>query len=99
MNIFKNPNIQRLARVFETELDRASHKVRSAEGPERLQKSDSVQLSSEAKLLGAIQQRLAEAPDVRRERVEALKQAIARGTYHVSGEDIADAMIREGKLP
>jgi len=29
-------------------------------------------------------------PDVRRDRVEALKAQIEAGTYHVSGEDIAD---------
>ena len=33
-------------------------------------------------------------PDVREDRVRALKAQIESGTYNVSGEDIADLMIR-----
>ena len=33
-------------------------------------------------------------PDMREDRVNALKAQIENGTYHVSGEDIADLMIR-----
>ena len=35
-----------------------------------------------------------ELPDIREERVRALKAQIDKGTYHVSGEDIADLIIR-----
>ena len=33
-------------------------------------------------------------PDVREDRVQSLKAQIESGTYHVSGEDIADLIIR-----
>lgn len=33
-------------------------------------------------------------PDVREDRVQALKAQIENGTYHVSSEDIADLIIR-----
>ena len=33
-------------------------------------------------------------PDARAERVQALKAQVENGTYHVSGEDIADQLIR-----
>ena len=33
-------------------------------------------------------------PDTRSDRVQALKAQIENGTYHVSGEDIADLIIR-----
>lgn len=37
---------------------------------------------------------LSQVPDVRADRVQALKAQIENGTYHVSGEDIADLIIR-----
>jgi flagellar biosynthesis anti-sigma factor FlgM len=38
---------------------------------------------------------LAETPDVRAERVAALKKAIDEGRYHVSAKDIAAKMVKE----
>ncbi|GDX41430.1 hypothetical protein LBMAG21_17220 [Armatimonadota bacterium] len=41
-----------------------------------------------------VQKVLSRLPDVREDRVSALKSAIENGTYKVSGEDIADLIIR-----
>jgi negative regulator of flagellin synthesis FlgM len=41
-----------------------------------------------------VQKVLNRMPDVREDRVSALKAAIENGTYKVSGEDIADLIIR-----
>jgi negative regulator of flagellin synthesis FlgM len=38
---------------------------------------------------------LATTPEVRTEKVAALKEAVADGTYKVKAEDIADKMIQE----
>ena len=100
MNISNNPNVHRLTRIYQTDNEsKEGSRVKPAQGSERPNAGDSVSLSTEGKFLSAIGQRLAETPDVRREKVEELRRLIAEGKYHVSGTDIADAMLREGKLP
>lgn len=96
MTVFNNPNIQRLSRIFRA--DSESPKVKPSQAAEKSQPQDSVKLSDEAKALAALQKRLAEVPDVRTEKVEALKKAIADGTYRVPAEKIAEAMLREGRF-
>jgi len=48
-----------------------------------------------AQLSPQLQEKLAKAPEVRQERVEAIKQARAAGTYNVSDSQLADAMFKE----
>lgn len=96
MNVFNNLNILRLSRIFRADND--APKVKPSQSASRSEPQDSVKLSDEAKALAALQKRLAESPEVRTEKVEALKRAIANGTYRVSAEDIADAILREGGL-
>lgn len=98
MNVFNHPSIQRIARVLQTDAN-AKGKTDSAPGVKKHAPKDSVDLSQEARILAGIRKRLSETPDVRHDKVEALKQAIENGTYRPSAEDIADAILREGKLP
>jgi len=97
MNVFNNPNIQRLSRIFRAENDPAL-KVKPSQAMDKPEPQDSVKLSGEARLFAAFKQRFAEAPAVRREKVDALKKAIAEGTYRVPAEEIAEAILREGRL-
>lgn len=97
MNVYNNPNIERLAKVYRVENEPRTIAL-SPQGPDRAVASDTVKLSSEAVLLHQIRQRLAATPDVRAERVQALKEAIARGEYRVSAEAIADAILRTRNL-
>lgn len=97
MTVFNNPNIQRLSRIFRPENDPAA-KVRPTQETDKAEPHDSVQLSGEAKLFALFRQKLAQTPDIRKEKVEALKKAIAEGTYRVPAEEIAEAILREGKL-
>ena len=53
-----------------------------------------VEVSEEAKEVRRVTKLVNELPDVREERVQALKAQIEGGTYNVSGEDIADLIIR-----
>ena len=53
-----------------------------------------VNVSSAAQDIISAKKYLNQVPDVRAARVQALKAQIENGTYHVSGEDIADLMIR-----
>jgi negative regulator of flagellin synthesis FlgM len=53
-----------------------------------------VEVSASAQEVQQIRRLVNDLPDVREDRVRALKAQIESGTYNVSGEDIADLMIR-----
>ncbi len=58
------------------------------------QSPDGVALSSEAKALLSIQS----APDIRQDKVDALKRAIADGSYQVSSRDLAKRLLDSGAI-
>ena len=56
---------------------------------------DKVEISSQSRDLKKIHDILARTPDMRSEKVAALKKAVAEGRYQVSAENIAAKMIQE----
>ena len=56
---------------------------------------DEAQFSDHATLGSSLLQRMAEVPDVRQEKVDHLRQAVNEGTYSVSSDQIADAMLND----
>jgi negative regulator of flagellin synthesis FlgM len=58
---------------------------------------DRVEISTKAreKEIKAIRELVETAPDVREEKVMALKNAVEEGTYRVKGEEVAKKMIEE----
>ena len=56
---------------------------------------DKLQLSNQASGVGKLVDQLKELPDVRSERVEALREQITSGNYNPSSEDIADAILKK----
>lgn len=60
-------------------------------------RADEVILSEEAQLIRALQQRLAAVPEVRTEKVLALKEAIAKGQYRIPSELVAEKILDYGK--
>ncbi len=56
--------------------------------------TDTVNLTSSAKLLARLDETLAALPEVNAERVAEIKTAIETGEYRIDSEAIADAMIR-----
>jgi negative regulator of flagellin synthesis FlgM len=57
--------------------------------------SDRVELSPQSRDMKKIHEILATTPEVRTEKVEPLKKAVAEGTYKVKAKDIADKMVQE----
>jgi negative regulator of flagellin synthesis FlgM len=55
---------------------------------------DRVELSTSSRLIQKIQEAAQAAPDVRAEKVAALKEQVDNGTYQVSSEDIAGKMLK-----
>ena len=71
----------------------ASDRV-SQTGPAGSTSTTSVQTPDSAISLSSqqLQAKLAETPDIRQDRVAALRQAMQDGTYRVSSQDLANAM-------
>ena len=59
---------------------------------------DKVEFSIQSRDMQNIYVVLKTTPDVRAEKVSALKKAIAEGEYHVDNEDLADKMIKDSIL-
>ena len=57
--------------------------------------ADKVEISSQSRDLKKIHDILGQTPDIRSEKVAALKKAIEGGRYQVSAEDIAAKMVKE----
>ncbi len=60
--------------------------------------ADHAQLSTDATLASSLLSRLNDVPEIRQEKVDQLRNSIARGTYEVSGDQIADAMLSDSRL-
>jgi len=58
--------------------------------------TDRVELSDRARALHVAREALSRLPEIRQDRVEALKQMVQAGTYQVSSEEIAERMLAEG---
>ena len=67
----------------------------AATAPSPPRQADSVSLSDEARALAAANKAVAAAPDVREDRIQALKAAIADGTYKVDSRKLARAMLED----
>jgi negative regulator of flagellin synthesis FlgM len=59
---------------------------------------EKVSLSAQARDVQTIKKAINELPDVRKEKVDALKKQIREGSYDVNGEKIAQKMIGESLL-
>ena len=67
--------------------------VGSTSGPAPV--SDAFQVSSSARLVAVAQEVLAVTPDIRTEKVEAIKNQMDADAYHPDGEAVAEGLIRE----
>ena len=57
---------------------------------------DTVEVSEQARALSVAKGALENTPQIRTDKVEALKHSIQAGTYHVSSEKIAERILGEG---
>jgi negative regulator of flagellin synthesis FlgM len=53
---------------------------------------DQAQLSIDSNTIQQLQARLSQVPDVRQDRVNALRQAVNNGSYQVSDQQLSDAI-------
>ena len=57
--------------------------------------ADSIHVANSPEQVASLVERANDLPDVRHERVEAIKQAIQSGKYRVSANEIAEAILRD----
>ncbi|MCP4148672.1 MAG: flagellar biosynthesis anti-sigma factor FlgM [bacterium] len=65
---------------------------------ENFASEDKVEISSKALDLKAMQETAMKSPDVRTEKVNAIKLQVDEGSYSISGEKIAERLIEENLL-
>jgi negative regulator of flagellin synthesis FlgM len=70
----------------------------SKEAEDKSSSQDKVELSVESKEMQKVYDVLQMTPDVRDEKVSALKESIQQGQYQIDSEALADKMIRESIL-
>jgi flagellar biosynthesis anti-sigma factor FlgM len=75
-----------------------SQKTKGTKGVCPASGGDSVSLSPQARFLQSAREALGEVPEIREEKVAAIRAQIEAGTYKVDGEKIAGKMIAEGLL-
>ena len=68
---------------------------REAEGSTKGSSGDKVSLSSEAKLRTEAHQAAQSAPDIRWDKVEAIKAKLASGEYEIDNRNVAEKILRE----
>ncbi len=57
--------------------------------------ADALQVSGEARLMAVAQEALAVVPDIRMEKVGAIRSQLDADAYHPDGEAVAEGLIRE----
>lgn len=95
MSIFNNPNARRVSRNQQARDEQKTRHARSTQGSDKAGYGELDARSSKVKRLSGIEEFVSQTPDVRWEKVQALKKAVANGRYRPSARDIADAMLRE----
>lgn len=75
--------------------ERAANESREKAVNNPLNPSDEVSVSERAASVQQIVDKISNIPEVRQDRVEALREQIQAGNYNPSSKDIADAILRE----
>lgn len=63
--------------------------IRKADNSNKNKAKDSMNISKQAKQIRNLEKKLADIPDIRREKVEELRAAIASGDYYVESRTLA----------
>ncbi|MCL6612877.1 MAG: flagellar biosynthesis anti-sigma factor FlgM [Peptococcaceae bacterium] len=95
MKINSYPNIQEIMKAYTSQKRKQPAPGENAAGAER---EDTLELSAQARELGAFRAALKDVGEVRAEKVERLKKEIEDGTYRADPWKIAEGIISEGLL-
>lgn len=93
MNISDRGHLNDLAGLLSglNDVQRVSPKTKETTAPK--ERTDQVRISDRAKEFQHLSQLVAQAPDVRADKVEKIQAALRSGSYNVRGEQVADKLI------
>ena len=94
MEIPQIPKTDVSKRLEDTAKSDAAQSKKAKEGDKAESKSDTVSLSSRAKLLQHLRAKYDELPDVRKDKVEDLKHRIEEGSHRLSSEEIVRTILQ-----
>ncbi len=63
--------------------------------PSSFLSGDEAKLSREGTLANRLYRQVGELPEIRRDKVDQLRQSLSQGTYNVSSDQVADAMLND----
>ena len=67
--------------------------VKKVDAEKKVQKDDKLEISQAGKDINVAKKAIKESPDVRGDKIEAIKKQMAEGTYSVSTEALADKIL------
>lgn len=70
-------------------------KINKVSSKKSVSKTDKLEISQAGKDYQVAKQAVSNAPDIRQDKVEDIKQRLANGTYNVSDEDLADKLLEK----
>lgn len=96
ININKLKNFDAIGAARETKVGKSGKtNLKNVESKTVSNGDDTLNFSSRVSEFGKLVDTLRELPDVRQDRVDALRERISAGEYNPSGEEIATAIFRE----
>lgn len=97
MNISQNNPVGQAMRVYQQQSARSEYPDHNNVSG-KIQKPDSVQISSQGQEIARTKKAIEQGPEIREDLVAELQAKIENGSYNVSGKDVAKAMIEESLL-
>ena len=95
INNISFPQGQRPERTAQTEAVEQGRVENQQQSPDSVRGQDQAHISPEARQLAELSAELAQVPEVRQDRVESLRRALDNGSYDVSNEQIAEALLAD----
>jgi len=95
LNGFQDAEPTRATRHSESGRAAGQPSVSQADGTGATQGTDEIKVSERATEVRQLVERVLELPDVRQDRVDALRARIASGDFNPSAEETADAIIKD----
>lgn len=86
-------NIPELSQTHNRELDSVGRRQSSEAAKESKPERDEAVLSQQAQEMQRIRQAIQEAPDVRQDKVEAIRKQVIDGTYQIREDELLDALL------
>jgi len=90
-----NPFVNKDTQAADSRREKPAAEAHPASKAEESGAGDVVQLSSRSRLIARAQELASQAPEVREDRVNDLRNRINAGTYNVSGQVVADSMLKK----